>query len=59
MEEKFYQGTFVWGPDLTPNDVAALMQQFLRDLPVPLLTDEYIDAFAQVEGENLVVCNHF
>ncbi|XP_052215660.1 uncharacterized protein LOC127834096 isoform X6 [Dreissena polymorpha] len=49
MEEKFYQGTFVWGPDLTPNDVAALMQQFLRDLPVPLLTDEYIDAFAQVE----------
>ncbi|KAH3709008.1 hypothetical protein DPMN_068468 [Dreissena polymorpha] len=25
------------------------MKQFLRDLPVPLLTDEYIDAFAQVE----------
>ncbi|XP_052249565.1 uncharacterized protein LOC127857188 [Dreissena polymorpha] len=49
MEEKFYQGTFRWGPDLTPYDVATLMKQFLRDLPVPLLTDEYIDAFAQVE----------
>ncbi|XP_052764019.1 rho GTPase-activating protein 18-like isoform X4 [Mya arenaria] len=49
IEERFYQGTFV-GQDLTPNDVAALMKQFLRDLPVPLLTEEYIEAFAQVEN---------
>ncbi|WAR17524.1 RHG18-like protein [Mya arenaria] len=35
IEERFYQGTFV-GQDLTPNDVAALMKQFLRDLPALL-----------------------
>jgi hypothetical protein len=51
FEERFYQGTFIWGDDLTPNDVAALLKQFLRDLPVPLLTDEYIEAFAQVESK--------
>lgn len=51
LEEKFYQGTFMWGPDVTPNDVAALMKQFLRELPVPLLTNEYIDTFAQVESK--------
>lgn len=50
MEEKFYQGTFTWSDDLTPNDVAALLKQFLRELPSPLLTDEYIEAFAQVEN---------
>ncbi|KAL3887750.1 hypothetical protein ACJMK2_000143 [Sinanodonta woodiana] len=48
LEEKFYQGTFRWG-DVTPNDVAALMKQFIRELPTPLLTSEYIEAFAQVE----------
>ena len=31
--------------------MAALLKQFLRDLPVPLLTDEYIEAFAQVESK--------
>lgn len=51
LEEKFYQGTFVWGPDVTANDVAALMKQFLRDLPIPLLTNEYIEAFAQIESK--------
>ncbi|XP_053382100.1 rho GTPase-activating protein 18-like isoform X1 [Mercenaria mercenaria] len=50
FEERFYQGTFIWADDLTPNDVAALLKQFLRDLPVPLLTDDYIEAFAQVEN---------
>lgn len=50
LEERFYQGTFIWEEDLTSNDVAALMKQFLRELPVPLLTDEYIEAFAQVEN---------
>ncbi|WAR17275.1 RHG18-like protein, partial [Mya arenaria] len=36
IEERFYQGAFVWGQDLTTNDVAALMKQFLRDLPALL-----------------------
>lgn len=50
LEEKFYQGTFTWSDDVTANDVAALMKLFLRELPSPLLTDEYIEAFAQVEN---------
>ncbi|KAK3602085.1 hypothetical protein CHS0354_029508 [Potamilus streckersoni] len=48
LEEKFYQGTFRWG-DVTPNDVAAILKQFIRELPIPLLTSEYIEAFTQVE----------
>ena len=28
-----------------PNDVAALLKQFLRELPDPLLTTQFIDAF--------------
>ena len=27
------------------------MKQLLRDLPVPLLTFEYLDAFAQIESK--------
>jgi len=34
----------VW-TDAHPNDVAALLKQFLRELPDPLLTTEYLDAF--------------
>ncbi|KAK3088633.1 hypothetical protein FSP39_021540 [Pinctada imbricata] len=49
LEEKFYMGTFSW-VDVMPNDAAALMKLFLRELPVPLLTHEYIEAFAQVEN---------
>ncbi|OPL20238.1 hypothetical protein AM593_01684, partial [Mytilus galloprovincialis] len=48
IEEKFYQGTFSW-VDVMPNDAAALLKQFLRELPSPLLTPQYIEAFAQVE----------
>ncbi|XP_061181890.1 rho GTPase-activating protein 18-like isoform X1 [Saccostrea echinata] len=49
LEDKFYSGTFSW-VDVLPHDAAALMKQFLRELPNPLLTHEYIDAFAQVEN---------
>ncbi|VDH88705.1 Rho GTPase-activating protein 18/28/40 [Mytilus galloprovincialis] len=49
IEEKFYQGTFSW-VDVMPNDAAALLKQFLRELPSPLLTPQYIEAFAQVEN---------
>ena len=30
-------------------DLAALSKQFLRDLPQPLLTNEWVEAFASVE----------
>ena len=31
--------------DAHPHDVATLLKQFLRELPTPLLSFEYIDAF--------------
>lgn len=49
LEEKFYQGTFSW-VDVMPNDAAALLKQFLRELPSPLLTPQYIEGFAEVEN---------
>ncbi|KAK7489373.1 hypothetical protein BaRGS_00019317 [Batillaria attramentaria] len=48
LEEKFYAGTFNWS-EVTPNDCAALLKQFLRELPIPLLTYDYLEAFPQVE----------
>ena len=50
IEEKFYSGSFSW-VDVLPHDAAALMKQFLRELPNPLLTHEYLEAFAQVESK--------
>jgi len=32
-----------------PHDVAALLKQFLRDLPEPLLTHQFLDAFAMTQ----------
>ncbi|XP_055997359.1 rho GTPase-activating protein 18-like [Ostrea edulis] len=49
LEDKFYMEEFSWD-DVLPHDVAALMKQFLRELPHPLLSHEYIEAFAQIEN---------
>jgi hypothetical protein len=35
--------------DARPHDVSALLKQFLRDTPEPLLTDTYIEAFAATQ----------
>ncbi|XP_076456710.1 rho GTPase-activating protein 18-like [Babylonia areolata] len=51
IEEKFYQGTFCW-TDVMPHDSAALLKQFLRELPVPILSYQYLEAFSQVEHIN-------
>lgn len=48
LEEKFYQGGFSW-TNVLPHDAAALLKQFLRELPVPLLSYQYLEAFSQVE----------
>ncbi|XP_064653197.1 rho GTPase-activating protein 18-like isoform X2 [Lineus longissimus] len=48
IEDNFANGGFSWD-DVHSNDVAALLKQFLRDLPHPLLTYEYVEAFAGVE----------
>lgn len=50
IEEKFPSGRFSW-EDMRPHDAAGLLKQFLRDLPIPLLTFQYIDAFAAVQSE--------
>lgn len=49
VEEKFNDGWFVWD-DRRPHDCAALLKQFLRELPFPLLTHEYQPTFASVES---------
>ncbi|OWF47308.1 rho GTPase-activating protein 18-like [Mizuhopecten yessoensis] len=49
LEDRFYSGAISWA-EVLPHDAAALLKQFLRELPVPLLTYEYIEAFAQVES---------
>ncbi|ELU05836.1 hypothetical protein CAPTEDRAFT_167257 [Capitella teleta] len=48
IEERFNSGRFSW-EDVRPHDAAGLLKQFLRDLPVPLLTFQYIEAFIAVQ----------
>lgn len=39
--------TEIWNK-LTVNDIADLLKIFLRELPQPLLTNEYYQSFAQI-----------
>ena len=48
MEDQFTSGTFTW-EEVRANDAAGLLKQFLRELPIPLLTFEYLEVFARVE----------
>ncbi|XP_028405819.1 LOW QUALITY PROTEIN: rho GTPase-activating protein 18-like [Dendronephthya gigantea] len=48
IEEKYQECLFSWTGRKT-HDVAALLKQFLRELPFPLLTYEYQPTFASVE----------
>lgn len=47
IESKFNLGTFSF-EGRKPADVAALLKQFLRELPIPLLTREHLPAFASI-----------
>ncbi|XP_074656203.1 rho GTPase-activating protein 18-like [Tubulanus polymorphus] len=49
IEEKFQTGSFSW-ENVHPNDMAAILKQYLRELPSPLLTHEYLEAFALIEN---------
>ncbi len=49
-ESRFYDGKFRFD-DLRINDIVGLLKQFLRDLPTPLLTLDYVNAFAAVESK--------
>ncbi|XP_003973503.2 rho GTPase-activating protein 40 isoform X1 [Takifugu rubripes] len=47
LETCFYSGQFSWD-ELNPNDAAALLKKFIRELPAPLLTSEYVNTFSAV-----------
>uniref|UniRef100_A0A3Q2TFF6 Rho GTPase activating protein 40 n=1 Tax=Fundulus heteroclitus TaxID=8078 RepID=A0A3Q2TFF6_FUNHE len=47
LEANFYSGHFSWD-EVSPNDAAALLKKFIRELPDPLLTAEYLNTFSAV-----------
>ncbi|XP_077408381.1 rho GTPase-activating protein 18 isoform X2 [Vanacampus margaritifer] len=47
LESCFYEGTFPW-QQLKQHDAASLLKLFIRELPHPLLTVEYLNAFIAV-----------
>ncbi|XP_062857849.1 rho GTPase-activating protein 18 [Trichomycterus rosablanca] len=47
LEQKFYEGSFNWGT-LKQHDAASVLKLFIRELPHPLLTVEYLSAFMSV-----------
>uniref|UniRef100_A0A671K7R6 Rho GTPase-activating protein 18-like n=1 Tax=Sinocyclocheilus anshuiensis TaxID=1608454 RepID=A0A671K7R6_9TELE len=47
LEHKFYEGMFPW-ESLKQHDTASLLKLFIRELPYPLLTVEYFNAFISV-----------
>lgn len=50
LERNFYSGLFQWDV-VHQNDVSGLLKRFIRELPTPLLTAEYLPAFAAVQSE--------
>uniref|UniRef100_A0A672TZB0 Rho GTPase activating protein 40 n=1 Tax=Strigops habroptila TaxID=2489341 RepID=A0A672TZB0_STRHB len=49
LERDFYTGLFHWDA-VHQNDVSGLLKRFIRELPAPLLTAEYLPAFAAVQN---------
>ncbi|XP_064132149.1 rho GTPase-activating protein 40 [Loxodonta africana] len=47
LERDFYTGLFSWD-EVHHNDASDLLKRFIRELPAPLLTAEYLPAFAVV-----------
>ncbi|CAJ1050376.1 rho GTPase-activating protein 40 isoform X2 [Xyrichtys novacula] len=47
LETNFYSGKVCWD-EVSPNDAAALLKKFIRELPAPLLTAEYLNTFSAV-----------
>lgn len=55
LERDFYSGLFRWD-EVHQNDVSGLLKRFIRELPAPLLTAEYLPAFAAVQSKFLFAC---
>ncbi|XP_060046468.1 rho GTPase-activating protein 18 isoform X2 [Erinaceus europaeus] len=49
LEAKFYEGTFNW-ESVKQHDAASLLKLFIRELPQPLLSVEYLKAFQTVQN---------
>ncbi|XP_078275499.1 rho GTPase-activating protein 18 [Rhinoraja longicauda] len=49
LESNFYQNNFDW-KKVQQNDGAGLLKMFIREMPCPLLTTEYVAAFATVRN---------
>ncbi|XP_051658977.1 rho GTPase-activating protein 40 isoform X2 [Manacus candei] len=49
LEREFYTGLFRWD-EVHQNDVSGLLKRFIRELPAPLLTAEYLPAFTAVQS---------
>lgn len=49
LETKFYEGTFNW-ESVKQHDAASLLKLFVRELPQPLLSVEYLKAFQAVQN---------
>ncbi|XP_037108305.1 rho GTPase-activating protein 40 isoform X2 [Syngnathus acus] len=47
LEANLYTGQVKW-EEVSPNDAAALLKKFIRELPAPLLTAEYLNTFSAV-----------
>ncbi|KAF7666679.1 hypothetical protein LDENG_00096770 [Lucifuga dentata] len=47
LETNFYSGVVSWD-EVSPSDAAALLKKFIRELPAPLLTAEYLNTFSAV-----------
>lgn len=50
LEAKFYEGTFNW-ENVKQHDAASLLKLFIRELPQPLLSVEYLKAFQAVQSK--------
>uniref|UniRef100_G3TSF7 Rho GTPase-activating protein 18 n=1 Tax=Loxodonta africana TaxID=9785 RepID=G3TSF7_LOXAF len=49
LEAKFYEGVFNW-ESVKQHDAASLLKLFIRELPQPLLSTEYLKAFQAVQN---------
>ncbi|KAB1275712.1 Rho GTPase-activating protein 18 [Camelus dromedarius] len=49
LEAKFYEGTFNW-ESVKQHDATSLLKLFIRELPQPLLSVEYLKAFQAVQN---------
>ncbi|KAM5324920.1 rho GTPase-activating protein 18 isoform 3-T4 [Glossophaga mutica] len=49
LEAKFYEGAFNW-ESVKQHDAASLLKLFIRELPQPLLSVEYLQAFQAIQN---------